>query len=216
MKNLNIINQNTKITNIIGAHYIEGYTSKQVTKVIVDGPNMKYLPNNFHKLFPSMTKVEIKSSNLKKLTKYIGENLEWISITGNSIDEINKDTFVESPALKHIEMSNNKITHLPTDLFDSNTELEYVSIERNEMSTLQMSLFAYMTELREFRGGYNNFTRVDWAHMTSEIQLIDLTGNKCIDSKYTPDDKEAFMESINGACGAETKLVCSFIKRGGG
>lgn len=192
-------------------------TSKNVTKFVVENhQTMEYFPINIAEVFPSLKKVEVTSSNLKKISSFVGSNLEWIKITGNKIEKVESNSFVESPMLSYIDISNNEITNIPKNIFLKNLELLEVNLSDNRLETINWSMFTVTTMLQSVDISYNKLKQIDWTQVSTDLESIDLTGNECIDMKYSIEDKDKFMEAINYKCGKETVLTCKFMKVGAG
>ncbi|CAG9810737.1 unnamed protein product [Chironomus riparius] len=212
VKDLNIISENTKITRVHGIHTESGMTSKTVTKLIIANQNMEYFPINIAEVFPGLQKVEVTSSNLRKISNFVGKNLEWIKITGNKIEAVEGNSFVDSPALNFIDISNNEITKIPRNVFDKNLELLEVNLSNNRLETINWAMFTVMTMLQTVDVSYNKLKQIDWTQITTDLESIDLTGNECINMKYSAEVKDKFMDAINNKCGRETTLSCKFKK----
>ncbi|XP_070505082.1 slit homolog 1 protein-like [Chironomus tepperi] len=213
-KNFNVIAENTKITRIHGTHTEPGKSSKSVTKFVVANQNMEYFPINIMEVFPALTKVEVTSSNLKKISSFVGQNLEWIKITGNKIDKIEDNSFVGSPLLSYIDISNNGILKISKDIFESNLELSEVNLSKNRLETINWAMFTAMSMLESVDISYNKLKQIDWTQVSADLQSIDLTGNECINMKYTANVKNKFMDAINTNCGRETIVNCRFKVQG--
>jgi Leucine-rich repeat (LRR) protein len=214
VKNLKIITENTKITRVHGIHTEPGMTSKSVTKLIIANQNMEYFPINIAEVFPGLQKVEVTSSNLRKISSFVGQNLEWIKITGNKIEMVEGNSFTDSPTLNYIDISNNGITKIPKNVFDKNLELLEVNFSYNRLETINWAIFTVMTMLQTVDVSYNKLKQIDWIQVTTDLESIDLTGNECINMKYSADVKDKFMDAINNKCGRETTLSCRFKKVG--
>ena len=177
---------------------------------------MEYFPINVAELFANLEKVEITSSNLKKISKFIGQNLVWVMITGNEVEKIEGDSFGESMLLNYIDLSNNGITKIPKNVFEKNTELFEVNFSHNSLTTISWSIFSTMTSLQTIDISYNKIKQIDWSQLTEDVEKIDLTGNECINMKYSVKEKNKFMDAINNNCGAETLLKCKYKNVGAG
>lgn len=177
---------------------------------------MHYFPNNLATVFPILRKIEAVSSNIKKITKFVGSNLSWIKITGNQIIKIDKNSFAGSPALNFIDLSDNKITSIPDDIFEYNSDIVEVNLSHNHLETIKWSIFNVMTSLQIINISYNKLKFIHWTQLAIEVENIDLSENNCINLKYSSDSKEQFMEAINNVCGFETTLFCNYKKSGSG
>lgn len=191
-------------------------TSQKVTKFVVANQNMEFFPINIAEVFPSLQKVEVTSSNLRKISSFIGQNLEWIKITGNKVEKIDENSFVDSIMLSYIDISNNGITKIPKKLFENNLDLLEVNFSYNQLETINWAMFTIMTMLQTVDLSFNKLKQIDWSQLSTDLEVIDLTGNECINMKYSADVKDKFMDAINNKCGRETKLTCRFQKNGAG
>lgn len=215
-KNFVITAENTKITRVHGAHSVPGMSSQKVTKFVVADQNMEYFPINIAEVFPTLQKVEITSSNLKKISSFVGSNLESIKITGNKIEKVESNSFNDSPLLSFIDISNNGITEIPKNIFFKNLDLMDVNFSNNRLATINWSMFTALTMLQSVDISYNKLKQIDWTQVSTDLESIDLTGNECINMKYSVENKDKFMEAINYKCGRETVLTCKFKKVGVG
>lgn len=177
---------------------------------------MQYFPNNIGAVFPMLRKLEVSSSSLKKITKFIGQNLSWIKITDNQIIQIDENSFVESPELNFIDLSENGIINIPEGIFGYNSEIIDVNLSHNQLGIIKWSIFNGMTSLQSINISYNKLKFIHWTQLSIELETIDLTGNECINLKYSVDIKDHFMEAINTDCGFETTLFCNYRKSGSG
>jgi Leucine-rich repeat (LRR) protein len=214
-KDWNIQSENVRITNIKGFHTAQDLSSKNVTKLIVQGQVMHYFPNNLMKVFPSLSNVEVTSSKLKKISKFVGKKLTSIKITGNEINDIESDSFAESSkSLTFVDISNNMITKIPDSLFFKCFILDEVNFQNNKLVAFNWNQFAMSTLLRKVYLGHNKIRQIDWKELSS-IELIDLQGNECIDMSYSDKTKDAFLDAIVMKCGTEVVLKCKFKNVGG-
>lgn len=75
--------------------------------------------------------------------------------------------------LEEINLSENDLTHLDKDLFAKNLKLIKVNLEQNRLNEIEV-----------------DFTKL------SSLKLVDLTRNKCVDTKYGGLESDSTMKNV--------------------
>ena len=175
---------------------------------------MQYIPNNFNVLFPKLKKVEILSSNLKKISQL--DKLVWLKITGNDINFIDEKAFVNCLKLEYLDLSNNNIYKIPSKLLNSLNALQEINFENNQLTTISWSMFIMKYKLRVVKLANNHLQCINWKTFPTSINVVDLSGNECVDIRYPDTSMEDLKEQIIGECGTEVDLKCDFNMVGKG
>jgi len=125
---LKILNENGVL---VPSNFIHG---SSVECFVAEKKNISYFPNDIKKLSHSLTHVNIKNSGLvnineKNLEKY--QSLEYLDLSENKIEILDKDLFKTSKNLVWIILSNNKIRIIHPDAFISYEFYKYLDLKNN-------------------------------------------------------------------------------------
>ncbi|XP_070503357.1 leucine-rich repeat-containing protein 15-like [Chironomus tepperi] len=190
-----ISSENTKIARISGQHAAQK-TIKDVTKFSSTNQNLQFIPQNLQNFFPKLSKLEIVSSNLQKLSTV--KNLNWIRITGNNLDKIDNFSFADALELQHIDLSANKITKIPENLFADLSNLRFLNLNRNFLTSFGENLLPAANSIKEFYGSENKLQKIanKFIKNLKSANIIELIGNSCVDNKFNrlEDNSKKFME----------------------
>ncbi|CAG9812127.1 unnamed protein product [Chironomus riparius] len=192
---LNINSENTKINKITGQHAAQK-TIKDVSKFSSISQNLQFIPQSLQNFFPKLSKLEIISSNLQKLSAV--KNLKWIKITGNNLGDIDSFTFNDALELKYIDLASNKITKIPDNFFSDLNNLSYLNLNENLLISFGENLLPTVNSIKEFYGSGNKLQKIanKFIKNLKSADIIELMGNSCVDNKFNRfvDNSKKFME----------------------
>lgn len=149
--------------------------------------NSNYL---FFQFLPNLKKFSIKSSKLQEIGDESFEKLEKVKelvIVDNNLKGFNNKAFKLLANLEVLDMSNNFIETLPGNVFENFTNLKALNFNHNRLVKLESSRMLPRTNVIEkFEFRQNLLTLIDPQIIRdlNQVKLIDLSGNKCIDTKY--------------------------------
>jgi Leucine-rich repeat (LRR) protein len=89
-------------------------------------------------------------------------HLEFIDMSHNFIENLIDDIFVNFTSLKVVNFNQNRVTKLENSMFPANNKIMKLQFSQNLLSSIEPEIIKNL----------------------KQIKLIDLTGNKCIDTKY--------------------------------
>lgn len=216
VKDLRIINENSKIENIIGTH-INLQSDSNVTRLKIENSNMFYLPINIFKKFQNLVAIQFKNTNLEHLFKgnFIGasklkeliingnkikslddnifegtQGLESINLNSNKIEKLSPNTFERLENLKHLLMMNNLIEELHVQLFKDLVKLEHLDVSSNQLKSLDGKLLIFNTKLAKIYFNKNKIQVIggDILNYSKKINVFDFYGNVCISKVNNFDD----------------------------
>ena len=191
----NINSENTKITRITGQHAAQK-TVKDVTKFSSINQNLQFIPQSLQNFFPKLSKLEIISSNLQKLSSI--KNLKWIKITGNNLGKIENFTFNDALELEYIDLAGNKITKIPDNFFSDLNNLKFLNLNGNFLTSFGENLLPAANSIKEFYGSENKLQKIanKFIKNLKSADIIALIGNSCVDNKLNRlvDNSKKFME----------------------
>jgi len=125
---LKILNENDVL---VPSNFNQG---SNVECFVAEKMKFAYFPNDIEKLSHSLTHVTIKNSGLVNITernlkKY--QSLEYLDLSENKIEILDKDLFKTSKKLVRIILSNNKIRFIHPDAFLSYDHYKYLDLQNN-------------------------------------------------------------------------------------
>jgi hypothetical protein len=126
--------------------------------------NIDFIPHGIYQQFKNIKRITISNSNLPIINAELFssgfENVEWLDLSKNNIQEIEANAFVGLKDIKQIHLSGNKITALKNEIFKNNTKLEYIDFKENEIEMINPKIFKSL----------NSMTKVNINNLSLTVQ----------------------------------------------
>lgn len=95
--------------------------------------HLKYFPRNLNYFFPNINEVFFECGLSEIHKEDIGQfpQLEWLYMSYNEIEVLEKNLFIYNPKLRLIFFDNNRIKFIDSQVFDNLINLEHLSLRDN-------------------------------------------------------------------------------------
>ena len=121
------------------------FSKKNIQCLMMDFNNMKYLPANYTRFFPSISFLIVRYSRVKYVTKddFLGfNNLHHVDLRNNEIEYIPENLFQGIlQTIKTLFLINNKIINVGPKFIDAMPKLQYLLMMRNPCINLDYPVF---------------------------------------------------------------------------
>lgn len=209
--NFNIRNENTAMLEPTGKHEPKK-TNKNITNFSILNQNIIALPKNIVDVFPSITKLIVRKSNLIYLDNpTIGsmKNLKVLDLKRNLIKTIPIGVFDFNFHLETVDLSENQIKLLPPLLFKNQLNLSFFAVAANKISAINTDLFIGTPKLSTLLFNNNTITFIHEKVFGNlrELSLIDLRFNTCVNESYSGSAIEDLYSSIATMCNDDEPCV---------
>lgn len=114
-------------------------------------------------------------------------NVKSLELQGNLIKTLDQNLFQTMDELESLDLGNNKIVNIVPLAFVNLVKVNTLNLQGNSIETLDEELFQTMSKLETLDLSRNQIQLLSPSTLAipdSNIQLIDLTGNICIDGRY--------------------------------
>lgn len=172
---------------------------------------MKYLPLELHKVFSKLNEVAVVNSSLTALQQSDFKGLDHVKIIKiifNNISSIEEGTFTNVPLLEYLNLSENNIFSLPSRVFSKLKKMKFLILAGNKLKKLAADFLPKRNQIQELmvQGNQLQLIETKMLRLVRNAQVINFTGNGCIDLKYQKTDNSSrSMVEISG----EIDLNCS-------
>lgn len=117
-----------------------------------------------------------------QMTEISNGSFEWkylygLRLTGNKIQKVAKDAFINLVSLKIVNLAENNITSLEPRTFDSNPNLHAIRLDVNRLHNIS-GLFRHIPNLLWLNISSNLLTHLDYEELPARLQLLNLQHNK--------------------------------------
>jgi Leucine rich repeat len=143
---------------------------------------LKFLPKNLSKTFPSLKVVEIIGCAIKLVT--ISDfsdlpNLIDLNLAFNKIGYVESGAFDKLTKLEELRLNRNAIEHLNGEMFKFNTNLRKIDLSDNRIRLLEEKLFESLVNLNKIFLSRNRFDVIplDLFKNNRKLEMIWLLGN---------------------------------------
>lgn len=120
----------------------------QIKNLTFSGPNIKYLPNNIAKVFPSLEKLTTVDTSIVSLSKENFQDLKLVTLNLTGVESFETDTFGELSSLKNFYF-NTDVEEIDDEAFSKFTQLETIYLITKRLRKLNPKIFEEMTELTD-------------------------------------------------------------------
>lgn len=197
---------------------------------VTDNKNVENLPGHIGATFPNLKSFFVNGCKLNIIRDFYFEgmwNLESLSLIdskvaiieprafadlvnvvslemqGNLIETLDQFFFRSMTELETIDLSNNKIANIVPLTFANLVKVKSLNMQGNSIVTLDEELFQTMSKLEALDLSRNQIQLLSPSTLAipdSNIQLIDLTGNVCIDGRYNSNNGYELEPDLIGNC----------------
>lgn len=191
-KNCKIIFNESVNTHVIRLFFIgEMDAIPDISDVLNKFENIKDLDLGFLKL-----------KNIERTKLRIMKQISYLSLFGNSISELQSDTFDDLKEINKLLLANNRLAVVHPDLFKELRHLTELWLFDNQLELLPENLFRNNHELMVVLIQQNNLKTIssDFRNL-GKLQYIDLRINVCINELCDKScSKEVFQKTIWDKC----------------
>ncbi|CAD5211200.1 unnamed protein product [Bursaphelenchus okinawaensis] len=129
--------------------------SIQLSRNLIDELPVQLLEHN-----REVTELNLKGNNIKTINdqsfhKSVSQNLKWIDLSHNRIEEIGTDAFEGLPALSHVDLNTNQLLHLNPQTFNQLPQLKSLNLENNQINVIHDFAFNQLPTLSHLNLGFN-------------------------------------------------------------
>ncbi|CAD5215455.1 unnamed protein product [Bursaphelenchus xylophilus] len=186
------------------------YNLKQLRSVQLSRNWIKELPVRLLEHNREVTELHLKGNRLQVINdqtfhKSTSQNLKWLDLSHNLIQEVGTDAFEGLSTLSHLDLSSNKLLHLNPQTFNQLNEIKSINLENNNIKVIhdfafnQLPLLVYLNlgfnqldklsensfqnipNLEKLSVSHNNFKNFDFNFMNNNVhklKVLDLSYNK--------------------------------------
>jgi hypothetical protein len=132
-KNLSTTTEDDTVTETSGDHET-GKDDTDVRLLKIEQQNIPRLPKNLNKFFPDLVGLIIDSSNLRVISKHdlsAFSKLNILFIGHNRIENLDADTFEETPDIEWLVFTDNFTKRISDDVLKSLSKLNFANFLRN-------------------------------------------------------------------------------------
>lgn len=195
---LNIYFQKTKI--VINDNTENPIDAGVIHSLIIEDQVMQFIPLNLSTHFPHLEQMSVNNSMLSMLlsSDFKGfSTLKTLEMTNNNITKIADNIFDDLRSLEFLDMSANEITNLPNGIFFPLISLKTLNLSENKLTVFRTNFLLVKNVIDIFDASNNEITEFESRTLKHlrKAQVIDLTGNSCIDVRYdrSTDKSDALM-----------------------
>lgn len=148
MLKLIIKDQRTIVSKFSGNHDVNK-EDKDVQQIAIRASDVSFIPQNLGGFFQlislvvqEVSLVEIKAEDFENMNE-----LEYLSLAMNQIQEIPFDAFRKLKKLRKINLSLNFLEELKSGIFDENSNLEMIFVDRNRIKIIGAYVFKDLHKL---------------------------------------------------------------------
>lgn len=148
MLKLIIKDQTTTVSNFSGNHEVNK-GDKDVQQIAIRASDVSFIPQNLGGFFQlislvvqEVSLVEIKAADFENMNE-----LEYLSLAMNQLQEIPLDAFRKLKQLRKINLSLNFLEELRSGIFDENSNLEMIFVDRNRITIIGAYVFKDLHKL---------------------------------------------------------------------
>lgn len=159
--------------------------------------------------FSFLSSVELNKSDMKRMS-----DCTVIDLSGNSIEYLEENLFLNLSKLQVLILDNNLIKTLPVDTFRDLVNLRKLSMKSNQLEALPDSNIFINNKLLEFLDFSNN----KLVKISSEIlfplrnlKVANFTGNQCINASHP--EKSLSEISLDLCQNCDDRNIYAFIKK---
>ena len=102
--------------------------------------------------YADLKNIETQGGNSIKLLppRFLQGNphLKFLDISGNIVQQLHQDTFLEATQLEYLDLSSNQLHALPEGIFAGLSKLQMLFLFNNSLSTLPEGIFAGLSKLQ--------------------------------------------------------------------
>ena len=151
--------------------------------LISDSKEVKFLPESIDDIFPGLIVYEVKKCSIATVNgkHFKGLNkLEYLDLSNNEIDSIDRDSFKDLNNLEFLKLSSNQIETIDSNLFKSLDTLWQLRINGNQIKFLDEKIFDILRNIREISLDNNKIVTIPSNLLQHNFKLeeIRLGGNK--------------------------------------
>ncbi|KAG8448338.1 hypothetical protein GDO86_015432 [Hymenochirus boettgeri] len=141
---------------------------------------IRYIPQAFSKL-ENITKLSLEGNNIEAIGRNSLKNqhaLQDLNLRRNRIWVIQKDAFNQLNKLNVLNLGHNSLSHLPNQLFSELIQLKNMYLEANKIAQINCS-FNNITNLKKLHLNNNQITHINRNAFVSlkHLQLLHLSKN---------------------------------------
>ncbi|KAF2878694.1 hypothetical protein ILUMI_27473 [Ignelater luminosus] len=151
----------------------------------------------------------INSNNMENflLTSHIlegVENVQELALSGDNLENIDKDAFTSFTELTRLEIKRNKINLIP-GLFDHLSKLQFLDLSGNELASLPHGIFGNLTDLKLLYLRSNNITSIT-SNAFKDLVQLNLLELSCNNLEYIDENAFHNLENLKSISLSENKL----------
>lgn len=154
----------------------------QVERITFDNSTIPILTSEICETFPNLLHLELRGCSLNRIQDRAlsCDKLEFFSIEGNVVTEINPNLLWYKPNLKTIDFSNNKLTYIDVKMFESTKNLVHLELSNNNLFHLDIAGIPNLENLRQLYINNNNLLDLDETALVTKfpnLRILGLEGN---------------------------------------
>lgn len=176
---------------------------KFLTRLCLINTKIRYIPEDAFTGLSNMKALYINGNRIEKINRKMlnhFKQLRRLSLNNNRIRELPADVFTELYGVWNIFVGGNLLTTLPVDVFKPVKQIKGIFLNDNQLEFIHADLFKHNRKLERVNLSGNRLTRIDFDFTPlSELILVQLDGNICIDQIYALKTEE-MQNDIRSKC----------------
>uniref|UniRef100_A0AC34FY40 LRRCT domain-containing protein n=1 Tax=Panagrolaimus sp. ES5 TaxID=591445 RepID=A0AC34FY40_9BILA len=145
-----------------------------------DHANLTTFPYMLNPMLKKLSLVDAKLKLLDSASISVYQELEYLDLSNNEIEELPSDFLVGFLKLKEVKLQNNKIRLISDDLFKELPSLEILDLSQNKIERIMSDAFLELKELSSLNLSSNNLHMISSKSFNglSGLSELDLSGNQ--------------------------------------
>lgn len=173
------------VDNIANSNYllaVDDDKAEKMQALEISTKESKFLPQNLH-AFPDLVELSAQNTRLESISGMLfnkSASLKRITLAGNEISIIEKQTFVGLTKLAELDLSEGEIRFIEEEAFAGLDALLLLNLGGNKLNYLAPNIFSELTQLQYVSLELNHLTYLNKEAFRRNSELINiwLNGNK--------------------------------------
>lgn len=189
---------------------------ESIFELLVEHQQTLFLPLNISNFLPRLEKLTVTRSELVAITEeaFVGLNdLVELDLSQNQLSDVRARNFAGLTKLQKIDLSDNKIEFIDPLAFSNLVNLDELRLEGNQLAILRGRIFEHNKNLKTLTLNGNKLNQIAsnfFGAWSSQIEILDMTSNVCIDLKYPGVSIIHLTKHFSTKCTVEVVFECRF------
>lgn len=217
---LKVLKPQIKVVNVKRKDKIR-LSYESIIKLLVSDQQTLFLPLNIGHFLPKLVKLTVTRSELITINReaFIGlSDLIELDLSQNQLTEVKAANFEVLVNLQKLDLSRNRIDFIEQRAFSSLWSLIELRLNGNQLAILDNKFFKHRPNLKVLMLNNNQLSQIASNFLkvwSSQVEILDMTGNVCIDLKYPDVSLDYLTNHFNTKCTVEIDFECRFESQSG-